>query len=87
MPEHRESQIRELLEAFQLVGARTVLFTNSFHVEGLITKIGETLVTLRRGGGEGVEVESNANGDTIENPDQISVLISSIQAVSTDQGA
>ncbi|PEC82390.1 hypothetical protein, partial [Bacillus cereus] len=62
MAERHEDEIRELLHAFQLVGARVVLFLPSFHVEGLITRIGENFVTLRRGNGEGVEVESNANG-------------------------
>ncbi|PFI06050.1 hypothetical protein COI71_32235, partial [Bacillus cereus] len=76
--------MRELLHAFQLVGARVVLFLPSFHVEGLITRIGENFVTLRRGNGEGVEVESNANGGDLENPNQISVKISSILSVSDD---
>ncbi|WP_257149918.1 hypothetical protein, partial [Bacillus cereus] len=79
-----EDEIRELLHAFQLVGARVVLFLPSFHVEGLITRIGENFVTLRRGNGEGVEVESNANGGDLENPNQISVKISSILSVSDD---
>ena len=87
MPERHEDEIRELLHAFQLVGARVVLFLPSFHVEGLITRIGENFVTLRRGNGEGVEVESNANGGDLENPNQISVKISSILSVSDDQGA
>ncbi|ANV74217.1 MULTISPECIES: hypothetical protein [Bacillus] len=86
MPERHEDEIRELLHAFQLVGARVVLFLPSFHVEGLITRIGENFVTLRRGNGEGVEVESNANGGDLENPNQISVKISSILSVSDDQG-
>ncbi|PEV33251.1 hypothetical protein CN290_28830 [Bacillus cereus] len=86
MAEHHEDEIRELLHAFQLVGARVVLFLPSFHVEGLITRIGENFVTLRRGNGEGVEVESNANGGDLENPNQISVKISSILSVSDDQG-
>ncbi|MFJ8242634.1 hypothetical protein [Bacillus tropicus] len=81
------AEIVTLLEAFQLVGARVVLFLPSFHVEGLITRIGENFVTLRRGNGEGVEVESNANGAALENPNQISVAISSILSVSDDQGA
>ncbi|PWN17634.1 hypothetical protein CU072_00030, partial [Bacillus thuringiensis] len=67
-------------------GARVVLFLPSFHVEGLITRIGENFVTLRRGNSEGVEVESNANGGDLENPNQISVKISSILSVSDDQG-
>lgn len=87
MAERHEDEIRELLHAFQLVGARVVLFLPSFHVEGLITRIGENFVTLRRGNGEGVEVESNANGGDLENPNQISVKISSILSVSDDQGA
>ncbi|UDW03843.1 hypothetical protein [Bacillus cereus] len=86
MPERHEDEIRELLYAFQLVGARVVLFLPSFHVEGLITRIGENFVTLRRGNGEGVEVESNATGGDLENPNQISVKISSILSVSDDQG-
>ncbi|EMJ6444870.1 MULTISPECIES: hypothetical protein [Bacillus] len=86
MPERHEDEIRELLHAFQLVGVRVVLFLPSFHVEGLITRIGENFVTLRRGNGEGVEVESNANGGDLENPNQISVKISSILSVSDDQG-
>ncbi|PFK33178.1 hypothetical protein B1R38_00365 [Bacillus cereus] len=86
MSERHEDEIRELLHAFQLVGARVVLFLPSFHVEGLITRIGENFVTLRRGNGEGVEVESNANGGDLENPNQISVKISSILSVSDDQG-
>ncbi|ANV74216.1 MULTISPECIES: hypothetical protein [Bacillus] len=86
MPERHEDEIRELLHAFQLVGARVVLFLPSFHVEGLITRIGENFVTLRRGNGEGVEVESNATGGDLENPNQISVKISSILSVSDDQG-
>ncbi|MCH4568140.1 hypothetical protein COK00_31345 [Bacillus cereus] len=86
MAERHEDEIRELLHAFQLVGARVVLFLPSFHVEGLITRIGENFVTLRRGNGEGVEVESNANGGDLENPNQISVKISSILSVSDDQG-
>ncbi|HFK1748883.1 MULTISPECIES: hypothetical protein [Bacillus cereus group] len=81
------AEIVTLLEAFQLVGARVVLFLPSFHVEGLITRIGENFVTLRRGNGEGVEVESNANGGALENPNQISVAISSILSVSDDRGA
>ncbi|ABY46715.1 hypothetical protein P4T54_11330 [Bacillus mycoides] len=81
------NEILTLLQAFQLVGARVVLFLPSFHVEGLITQIGENFVTLRRGNGEGVEVESNANGGALENPNQISVAISSILAVSDDRGA
>lgn len=81
------AEIVTLLEAFQLVGARVVLFLPSFHVEGLITRIGENFVTLRRGNGEGVEVESNASGAALENPNQISVQISSILSVSDDQGA
>ncbi|PQZ38557.1 hypothetical protein CQZ94_30650 [Bacillus sp. MYb209] len=81
------TEIVTLLQAFQLVGARVVLFLPSFHVEGLITQIGENFVTLRRGNGEGVEVESNANGEALENPNQISVAISSILSVSDDQGA
>ncbi|MBK0075475.1 hypothetical protein CON34_00755 [Bacillus thuringiensis] len=86
MAERHEDEIRELLHAFQLVGARVVLFLPSFHVEGLITRIGENFVTLRRGNGEGVEVESNATGGDLENPNQISVKISSILSVSDDQG-
>ncbi|PEV83540.1 MULTISPECIES: hypothetical protein [Bacillus cereus group] len=86
MPERHEDEIRELLHAFQLVGVRVVLFLPSFHVEGLITRIGENFVTLRRGNGEGVEVESNATGGDLENPNQISVKISSILSVSDDQG-
>ena len=85
MPEHHD-EIRALLRAFQLVGARVVLFLPTFHVEGLITRIGEEFVTLRRGNGEGVEVESNDNGGDLENPKQISVKISSILSVSDDQG-
>ncbi|MED0967082.1 hypothetical protein [Bacillus paramycoides] len=81
------NEILTLLQAFQLVGARVVLFLPSFHVEGLITQIGENFVTLRRGNGEGVEVESNDSGATLENPNQISVMISSILAVSDDRGA
>ncbi|EOO04844.1 hypothetical protein IAW_05957 [Bacillus cereus str. Schrouff] len=81
------NEILTLLQAFQLVGARVVLFLPSFHVEGLITQIGENFVTLRRGNGEGVEVESNASGVSLENPNQISVAISSILAVSDDRGA
>ncbi|MBE7098885.1 hypothetical protein COL26_29015 [Bacillus thuringiensis] len=81
------NEILTLLQAFQLVGARVVLFLPSFHVEGLITQIGENFVTLRRGNGEGVEVESNASGAALENPNQISVAISSILAVSDDRGA
>ncbi|HDR7598883.1 TPA: hypothetical protein QCX65_002229 [Bacillus mycoides] len=81
------TEIVTLLEAFQLVGARVVLFLPSFHVEGLITRIGENFVTLRRGNGESVEVESNDNGAALENPNQISVAISSILSVSDDQGA
>ncbi|MGN7198066.1 hypothetical protein ACTHS9_29165 [Bacillus mycoides] len=81
------NEILTLLQAFQLVGARVVLFLPSFHVEGLITQIGENFVTLRRGNGEAVEVESNANGGALENPNQISVAISSILAVSDDRGA
>ncbi|MFJ8356039.1 hypothetical protein [Bacillus paramycoides] len=77
------NEILTLLQAFQLVGARVVLFLPSFHVEGFITQIGDTFVTLRKG----VEVESNANGGTLENPNQISVTISSILAVSDDRGA
>ncbi|PRS99432.1 hypothetical protein [Bacillus wiedmannii] len=87
MPERHEDEIRELLRAFQLVGVRVVLFLPSFHVEGLITRIEDNFVTLRRGNGEGVEVESNANGGALENPNQISVKISSILSVSDDQGA
>ncbi|MGN7893564.1 hypothetical protein ACTJJY_15910 [Bacillus sp. 22475] len=87
MAEHHEDEIRTLLRAFQLVGARVVLFLPSFHVEGLITRIGETFVTLRRGNGEGVEVESNNAGNALENPNQISVKISDILSVSDDQGA
>ncbi|MEB9909329.1 hypothetical protein [Bacillus anthracis] len=70
-----------------MVGARVVLFLPSFHVEDLITQIGENFVTLRRGNGEGVEEESNASGEALENPNQISVAISSILAVSDDRGA
>ncbi|MGE6599998.1 hypothetical protein [Bacillus proteolyticus] len=81
------NEILTLLQAFQLVGARVVLFLPSFHVEGLITQIGENFVTLRRGNGEGVEVESNDSGAALENPNQISVMISSILAVSDDRGA
>ncbi|PEK50881.1 hypothetical protein COF80_25995 [Bacillus toyonensis] len=81
------NEILTLLQAFQLVGARVVVFLPSFHVEGLITQIGENFVTLRRGNGEGVEVESNASGAALENPNQISVAISSILAVSDDRGA
>ncbi|EOP20115.1 MULTISPECIES: hypothetical protein [Bacillus] len=81
------NEILTLLQAFQLVGARVVLFLPSFHVEGLITQIGENFVTLRRGNGEGVEVESNASGAALGNPNQISVAISSILAVSDDRGA
>ncbi|PFD40291.1 hypothetical protein CN285_14555 [Bacillus cereus] len=81
------TEILTLLQAFQLVGARVVLFLPSFHVEGLITRIGDNFVTLRRGNGEGVEVESNANGGALENPNQISVMISSILSVSDDRGA
>ncbi|EJR46159.1 hypothetical protein IIM_04844 [Bacillus cereus VD107] len=81
------TEIITLLQAFQLVGARVVLFLPSFHVEGLITRIGDNFVTLRRGNGEGVEVESNDNGGTLENPNQISVMISSILSVSDDRGA
>ncbi|MGG0762495.1 hypothetical protein [Bacillus paramycoides] len=77
------TEILTLLQAFQLVGARVVLFLPSFHVEGFITQIGTDFVTLRKG----VEVESNANGGTLENPNQISVMISSILAVSDDRGA
>ncbi|MFJ8415718.1 hypothetical protein ACQKNN_18960 [Bacillus paramycoides] len=77
------TEILTLLQAFQLVGARVVLFLPSFHVEGIITQIGDTFITLRKG----VEVESNANGGTLENPNQISVMISSILAVSDDRGA
>ncbi|HDR7449240.1 TPA: hypothetical protein QCX35_005417 [Bacillus toyonensis] len=76
------NEILTLLQAFQLVGARVVLFLPSFHVEGLITQIVENFVTLRRGNGEGVEVESNVSGVALENPNQISVTISSILAVS-----
>ncbi|WP_454640284.1 hypothetical protein [Bacillus mycoides] len=85
MPEHHD-EIRTLLRAFQLVGARVVLFLPSFHVEGLITRVGDEFVTLRGNGNE-VEVESNANGEDLENPNQISVKISSILSVSDDQGA
>ncbi|MBE5108551.1 hypothetical protein IGI01_25905 [Bacillus thuringiensis] len=81
------TEIVTLLQAFQLVGARVVLFLPSFHVEGLITRIGDNFVTLRRGNGEGVEVESNDSGVTLENPNQISVMISSILSVSDDRGA
>ncbi|PEO80818.1 hypothetical protein [Bacillus toyonensis] len=81
------NEILTLLQAFQLVGARVVLFLPSFHVEGLITQIGENFVTLRRGNGEGVEVESNASGVALENSSQISVAISSILAVSDNRGA
>ncbi|MGE7635931.1 hypothetical protein ACQKMZ_27840 [Bacillus paramycoides] len=81
------TEIITLLQAFQLVGARVVLFLPSFHVEGLITRIGDNFVTLRRGNGEGVEVESNDSGATLENPNQISVMISSILSVSDDRGA
>ncbi|MGG5742105.1 hypothetical protein [Bacillus thuringiensis] len=81
------NEILTLLQAFQLVGARVVLFLPSFHVEGIITQIGTNFVTLRRGNGEAIEVESNANGGTLENPNQISVMIASILAVSDDRGA
>lgn len=81
------NEILTLLQAFQLVGARVELFLPSFHVEGLITQIEENFVTLRRGNGEDVEVESNASGVALENPNQISVAISSILAVSDDRGA
>lgn len=70
-----------------MVGARVVLFLPSFHVEDLITQIGENFVTLRCGNGEGVEEESNASGGALENPNQISVAISSVLAVSDDRGA
>ena len=85
--ERHEDEIRELLRAFQLVGARVVLFLPSFHVEGFITRIEKNFVTLRRGNGEGVEVESNDSGGTLENPNQISVKISGILSVSDDRGA
>ncbi|MEC0036503.1 hypothetical protein ACPCZR_29100 [Bacillus bombysepticus] len=85
--QENNNEIRTLLEAFRLVGARVVLFLPSFHVEGLITRIGANFVTLRRGNGEGVEVESNDNGNALENPNQISVAISDILAVSDDRGA
>ncbi|MGH0613032.1 hypothetical protein [Bacillus cereus] len=62
------NEILTLLPAFQLVGARVVLFLPSFHVESLITQIGENFVTIRRGNREGVEVESNANDGALENP-------------------
>ncbi|HDR8042675.1 hypothetical protein ACTFSP_22605 [Bacillus cereus group sp. MYBK108-2] len=81
------NEILTLLQAFQLVGARVVLFLPSFHVEGLITLIGENFVILCRSNGEGFEVESNANGGGLENPNQNSVAISSILAVSDDRGA
>ncbi|HFK1784784.1 MULTISPECIES: hypothetical protein [Bacillus cereus group] len=85
--QENNNEIRTLLEAFQLVGARVVLFLPSIHVEGLITRIGANFVTLRRGNGEGVEVESNNNGNALENPNQISVAIRDILAVSDDRGA
>lgn len=87
MGNNQTANVRTLLEAFQLVGARVVLFLPSFHVEGLITNVGDTFVTLRRGNGEGVEVESNSTGNDLENPHQISVRISDILAVSDDHGA
>ncbi|RWS38636.1 hypothetical protein EKA14_27095 [Bacillus mycoides] len=83
----KDTKIRTLLHAFELVGARVVLFLPSFHVEGFITRIGETFVTLRRGNGAGVEVESNDSGQALENPHQISVKISDIISVSDDRGA
>lgn len=54
----------------------------SFHVKGLITRIGETLVTL-----EGVEVISNDSGEAIESPNQMSVKINDILSVSDAQEA
>ncbi|MGE1125831.1 hypothetical protein [Bacillus wiedmannii] len=80
--EQLDTEILTLLEAFQLVGARVGLFLPSFHVKGLITRIGETLVTL-----EGVEVISNDSGEVIESPNQISVKINDILSVSDAQEA
>jgi hypothetical protein len=81
--EELDTEILTLLEAFQLVGARVGLFLPSFHVKGLITRIGETLVTL-----EGVEVISNDSGEAIESPkNQMSVKINDILSVSDAQEA
>ncbi len=83
--EHREHRaIRELLLDYKEVGARVVLFLESFHVEGSVGKIGREFVTLVAGGGEGVEVESNDSGNTLEKPHKIHVKLSDIQAVSDD---
>jgi hypothetical protein len=85
--DREENSFRELLEAFFLTGVRVVVFLPTFHVEGRITKIHGDFVTLRRGNGEGVEVESNDNGGDLENPNQITVRISAILSVSDDRGA
>ncbi|GIO05110.1 hypothetical protein J31TS6_11380 [Brevibacillus reuszeri] len=74
--------VRELLSAYQRVGAVAALWLKGFHVNGNITDVDEHLVTLTTGVTSIVKVENNTNDVVIDTPNRIRVKLDDIQAVS-----
>lgn len=72
------NEIRELLDVYQLLHLRTVLFLEGIHIKGTIMNVSQNLVTVS---GPNVEVTSNSTGNIIGFPNRINVKLASIQAI------